>query len=141
MLKLWRKKQLFYNFFFQNLTPFYWDLKILVPYLLNFLYVKSVSPINYQYLLNERKMNYVIVGDINLDTSKYNIASNITEYVNCINSFGCRNFINKPTRVKCGSSSCIDHVYFVCWQYNKYYFAFWYFWPLFNTFKGGFCCK
>ena len=43
---------------------------------------------------------------------KYNITSNITEYVNCLNSFNCKQFINKPTRIKTGSSStCIDHVY------------------------------
>ncbi len=62
--------------------------------------------------INERKLNYVIVGDINIDSLKYNIASKITEYVNCLQSYGCNMFIDKPTRVKSGqSSTCIDHVY------------------------------
>ena len=63
------------------------------------------------HLLNEKKLNYVIVGDVNIDSSKYNIASNVTDYINCLNSFSCNQFINKPTRVTPNSVSCIDHVY------------------------------
>ena len=62
-------------------------------------------------ILNSRKQNYVIVGDINLDSQKYNVASNITEYINLLNSLGCNLFVDKPTRISGSSSSCIDHVY------------------------------
>ena len=61
--------------------------------------------------LNEKKLNYVIVGDVNIDSSKYNVAYNITDYINTLNSFECNQFIDKPTRVKSNSSTCIDHVY------------------------------
>ena len=62
-------------------------------------------------ILNEKKLKYVIVGDINIDSTKYNIASNVTQYMNCLQSLDCNLFIDKPTRVKSGSSSCIDHLY------------------------------
>ena len=62
--------------------------------------------------LNEKKLNYVIVGDINVNSLKYNVASNITEYINCLQSLSCNLFIDKPTRVKSGCTpSCIDHLY------------------------------
>ena len=61
--------------------------------------------------LNESKTNFVIVGDINLDTKKYNITSNATKYLNKLRSFGCNMFINKPTRITSKSATCIDHVY------------------------------
>ena len=53
----------------------------------------------------------MIVGDINIDILKYNLASNVTEYMNNLNSVGCTICIDKPTRVTSHGSSCIDHVY------------------------------
>ena len=63
------------------------------------------------HILNRDKSNYVIVGDVNVDTEKYNIASYATDYLNCINSYGCNMFINHPTRVTANGASCLDHVY------------------------------
>ena len=63
------------------------------------------------HILNKNKTNYVIVGDINLDTEKYNLTSNASNYLNNLCSFGCNMFINKPTRVTSKTATCIDHVY------------------------------
>jgi len=62
-------------------------------------------------ILNMSKSNYIIVGDINIDLLKFNLVSNVTEYVNSLYSVGCNVAINKPTRVTSHGSSCIDHVY------------------------------
>ena len=62
-------------------------------------------------ILNKSKTDYVIVGDVNIDFMKYNIATNITKYANALNSVGCNFFIDKPTRVTKNTASCIDHVY------------------------------
>ena len=61
--------------------------------------------------MNKSKCNYVIVGDFNIDTEKYNIASYATNYLNCLRSYGCYTFIDKPTRVEGNSASSLDHVY------------------------------
>ena len=42
---------------------------------------------------------------------KFNLASNITDYVNSLYSVGCNVCINKPTRVTSDSATCIDHIY------------------------------
>ena len=60
---------------------------------------------------NEKKMKYIVVGDFNIDLNKYNIASNVTGYLNAIHSVGCNAFIDKPTRISSHGGSCIDHVY------------------------------
>ena len=62
-------------------------------------------------LLDEKKYKYVVVGDFNIDLNKYNIASNVTNYLNAISSSGCNVFIDKPTRITAHGGSCIDHVY------------------------------
>ena len=61
--------------------------------------------------LNERKKNYYIVGDFNINLMKFNLAGNVTKYMNAISCTGCGVFINQPTRDKNGSISCLDHVY------------------------------
>ena len=61
--------------------------------------------------LNKTKTDYIIVGDININTLKYNIAQNVTDYVNALHSVGCNVCIDSPTRVTSDSSSCIDHIY------------------------------
>ena len=42
---------------------------------------------------------------------KYNLAGPHTDFLNALNSVGCSAFIDKPTRVKSGTASCIDHVH------------------------------
>ena len=73
-------------------------------------------------LLGEKKCKYVVVGDFNIDLNKYNIASNVTNYLNAINSSGCNVFIDKPTRITAHGGSCIDHVYsnFLSQQLDNY---------------------
>ena len=51
------------------------------------------------------------MGDINLDTEKYNLTSNATKYLSDLSSYGCNMYINKPTRVTSSTVTCIDHVY------------------------------
>ena len=62
-------------------------------------------------VLNKNKTDYIIVRDANIDFLKYNIANNVTNYANYLNSVGCNVFVDKPTRVTNNTSSCIDHVY------------------------------
>ena len=62
-------------------------------------------------LLNRTKTKYLLVGDINIDILKYNLVSNVTNYINALNSVGCSFHVDKPTRVTANTSSCIDHVY------------------------------
>ena len=62
-------------------------------------------------VLNKSKVNYLIVGDINIDVTKFNLVTNVTDYVNSLYSLGCNVCIDKPTRVTTTTSSCIDHLY------------------------------
>ena len=39
------------------------------------------------------------------------MVSNVTNYINALNSIDCSIHVNKPTRVTASTSSCIDHVY------------------------------
>ena len=66
---------------------------------------------NQMLLLNQKKIKYYIVGDINIDLMKYNTASNITNYLNALHSVGCNVFTDKPTRITSHSGTCIDHIY------------------------------
>ena len=61
--------------------------------------------------LNKTKSNYIIVGDLNIDLLKYNLVTDVTNYVNSLNSMGCNICIDRATRVTSNSSTCIDHVY------------------------------
>ena len=64
---------------------------------------------------NKKGVRFVIMGDVNVNLLKYNVAGTVTNYLNAIQSAGCLSFIDKPTRVcQKGSrweSSCVDHVY------------------------------
>ena len=62
-------------------------------------------------ILNKTKTEFIIVGDFNINILKYNLATNVSHYVNCISSLGCHFFIDKPTRISPNSATCIDHVY------------------------------
>ena len=42
---------------------------------------------------------------------KYKLASDVTFYVNSLNSVGCNICIDKPTRVDGSAATCIDHAY------------------------------
>ena len=62
-------------------------------------------------VLNKEKTDYVIVGDVNINFLKYNVAANVTNYANYLNTLGCKFFVDKPTRVTKNTATCIDHVY------------------------------
>ena len=61
--------------------------------------------------LNTAKTKYLIVGDMNIDLLKFKLATDVTNYVNCLYSIGCNICIDKPTRVTPKSATCIDHIY------------------------------
>ena len=65
--------------------------------------------------LNERRMNFVIMGDININLEKVSLVKNITDYNNNVQGAGCLSLINRATRVvRRGSkwqTSCLDHIY------------------------------
>ena len=67
--------------------------------------------------LNQTKTKYILVGDTNIDYMKFNLATNVTNYVNSLNSFGCLMHLDKPPRVTSNSSSCIDHDYSILTKY------------------------
>ena len=51
------------------------------------------------YNINSSKCNYLIVGDMNINLMKYNLASDVTTYVNALNSVGCNICIDKLARI------------------------------------------
>ena len=61
--------------------------------------------------LNERKKDYVIGGDVNINLLKCD--RHTIDYLNCISSVGVKQFVNSPTRYSAdfSSNSLIDHVY------------------------------
>ena len=64
------------------------------------------------YKINMSKCNYIITGDMNINVLKYNLTTNITDYVNALNSVGCNHCVDKPTRTaQFTRPTCIDHVY------------------------------
>ena len=67
------------------------------------------------YELNQKNVNFMILGDVNINIMKYNLTTDITNYLNTVQSAGCTSLIDQPTRVYLrGSrweSSCLDHVY------------------------------
>ena len=54
---------------------------------------------------------YVILGDFNIHYDKINKLSDITDYANHVQSVGCKQLIDKPTRIFESCSSSIDHIY------------------------------
>ena len=65
--------------------------------------------------INQSKKHFVIMGDVNINSLKMNIATSITDYLNDIQSAGCLSFVDKATRVvhkgNRWETSCIDHIY------------------------------
>ena len=53
----------------------------------------------------------MIVGDVNIDAEKYNIVNDASNYINTVASYGCKLYIDSPTRVYSTGASCLDHVY------------------------------
>ena len=62
-------------------------------------------------LFSRQKIKVVIVGDTNINLAKFNVTSNVTDYVRLLSDQGFHNFIDKPTRITSHSATCIDHVY------------------------------
>ena len=64
---------------------------------------------------NKNGIDFVIMGDVNVNLLKYNIVRSFTDYINDGQSAGCLSYIDKLTRVcKRGDrweSSLVDHVY------------------------------
>ena len=50
------------------------------------------------------------MGDFNIDLIKFNLVTDVTNYVNSLHSLGnvC---VDKPTCVAGKSATCIDHIY------------------------------
>ena len=67
------------------------------------------------YDLNQNNTQFMILGDMNINLMKYNLATPITNYLNDIQSAGCLSLIDQPTRVYMRGSrwetSCLDHAY------------------------------
>ena len=55
--------------------------------------------------------NYVILGDFNIHYDKINKMQNIMDYANHVQSVGCIQLIDKPTRISKTCDSIIDHIY------------------------------
>ena len=53
----------------------------------------------------------MILGDLNIHYDKINKLSGITHYANHVQSVGCIQLIDKPTRISESCSSIIDHIY------------------------------
>ena len=62
-------------------------------------------------VLGHKNKKAVILGDLNIDLMKFNIASKVTDYVQQLVSQGFNLCIDRPTRVTAHSATCIDHVY------------------------------
>ena len=69
-------------------------------------------PHNQLYDFESNKLNYMVCGDININTLAKN--TKITEYIEKLDSIGCKQLVDAPTRfastVNCNSSS-LNHVY------------------------------
>ena len=61
--------------------------------------------------LNKSKTKYILLGDYNIDMLKYNLATDVSNYANSLNSVGCKIHVDKPTRTEKNTATCIDHVY------------------------------
>ena len=54
---------------------------------------------------------YTILGDFNIDVHKCHSLPHIKNYFNHINSLGCTQLINKPTRITESSETLTNHIY------------------------------
>ena len=65
--------------------------------------------------INRGNKNFVILGDVNVNSLNYNIVGSVTDYLQSIEGAGCVSFIDRATRVVMRGNrwetSCIDHLY------------------------------
>ena len=62
--------------------------------------------------LQNNNYEYLIVGDYNINLLKYQVNSNVSNYVDCLASCGCISLINQPTKFSKNSKpSLLDHIY------------------------------
>jgi len=54
---------------------------------------------------------YIVLGDFNINYRSLNAQQNIRNYDDHINSFGCSQLIDKPTKITQSSNTIIDHIY------------------------------
>lgn len=60
---------------------------------------------------NSNSTHNFIIGDINIDILSEKNEGNIQEYLNTLSEAGYKSLINKHTRVKNNSKTCIDHIF------------------------------
>ena len=60
--------------------------------------------------INNKKLNCVIVGDMNIDLMRYGLDDKVGQYVDHFVASGFKYRLIQPTRVTHGSASLIDHV-------------------------------
>ena len=61
--------------------------------------------------INHEKSIFYTSGDFNIDYLKYNTCCRVSSYINKVYSYGCKLFIDKPTRITHSTASCINHFY------------------------------
>ena len=65
--------------------------------------------------LNRNKTNFVIMGDTNINLLKMNIVTDVTNYINNLQSAGCLSLVDRATRVVWRGTrwqtSCVSHIY------------------------------
>jgi len=60
---------------------------------------------------SDKKLPFIICGDININLMQQNAISQVRNYVNAYKSCNCLKFITKPTIITPSSCTLIDHVY------------------------------
>ena len=61
--------------------------------------------------MNKSQVNYFILGDLNINTDKFAMASNYScDYLNMLTSNSIISLITKPTRVTPSTANIIEHV-------------------------------
>ena len=61
--------------------------------------------------LNDKKLPFIICGDINMNLMQQNAIPQVRKYVNAYKSYNCLELIAKPTRITPSSFNLIDHIY------------------------------
>ena len=56
-----------------------------------------------------RREKFIVLGDFNINYGSIASSPNIADYVNHINSLGCLQLVDKPTRITQTSTTIIDH--------------------------------
>ena len=61
--------------------------------------------------LSDKKLPYIICGDININRLQHTSSSSVNKYIEIYESYNCQQIITRPTRVTATSASLIDHFY------------------------------